>query len=173
MGVRGGRHCVASIAVGCSHVFGLLRPFSSHDYSPDAVREVGSRRYLKPAADVVVQTRTGSRTSVYSCSASRRSAAPEGDLQGPRRLWRAGITHMKCLWNLDELVGKERFRCMGFSLKIHGGAADRGGGVSRGAMAEPAAFAPIRGLLVHLIRDSSKLAVQIPMVRRSLSFQRQ
>jgi hypothetical protein len=55
-----------------------------------------------------------------------------------------GITHTKCLWILHELVGKGRFRFIGFSLKIRG-EADPGGGIFRGAMAEPAAFAPIRG----------------------------
>jgi hypothetical protein len=38
-------------------------------------------------------------------------------------------------------VGKGRFRFIGFSLKIRGEADP----VSRGAVAEPAAFAPIRG----------------------------
>jgi kynurenine formamidase len=32
-----------------------------------------------------------------------------------------GFTHMECLCNLDQLVGKGRFRFIGFPLKIRGG----------------------------------------------------
>jgi kynurenine formamidase len=34
-----------------------------------------------------------------------------------------GITHMECLANLDKLVGRGRFRFIGFPLKIRGGTA--------------------------------------------------
>jgi kynurenine formamidase len=30
---------------------------------------------------------------------------------------------MECLWNLDQLVGRGRFRFIGFPLKIRGGTA--------------------------------------------------
>jgi kynurenine formamidase len=32
-----------------------------------------------------------------------------------------GFTHMECLQNLDRLVGRGRFRFIGFPLKIRGG----------------------------------------------------
>lgn len=32
-----------------------------------------------------------------------------------------GITHMESMWNLDKLVGKGRFRFIGFPLRIRGG----------------------------------------------------
>lgn len=51
------------------------------------------------------------------------SPSPEGELN-----WRAhqicgerGITHMECLFNLDKLVGRGRFRFVGFPLRIRGG----------------------------------------------------
>jgi kynurenine formamidase len=34
-----------------------------------------------------------------------------------------GITHMECLANLDKLIGRGRFRFIGFPLKIRGGTA--------------------------------------------------
>ena len=44
-----------------------------------------------------------------------------------------GFTHMEGLCNLDKLVGKGRFRFIGFPLKIKGGtgSADPGGGLAR------------------------------------------
>ena len=53
------------------------------------------------------------------------SPAPEGEPNFLAHLACAerGITHMECLWNLDKLVGKGRFRFIGFPLKIRGGTA--------------------------------------------------
>jgi kynurenine formamidase len=53
------------------------------------------------------------------------SPAPEGEPNFKAHMACAerGITHMECLWNLDELVGKGRFRFIGFPLKIRGGTA--------------------------------------------------
>jgi len=53
------------------------------------------------------------------------SPAPEGEPNFKAHLACAarGITHMECLWNLDKLVGKGRFRFIGFPLKIRGGTA--------------------------------------------------
>lgn len=53
------------------------------------------------------------------------SPAPEGEPNFKAHLACAerGITHMECLWNLDKLVGKGRFRFIGFPLKIKGGTA--------------------------------------------------
>ncbi len=53
------------------------------------------------------------------------SPAPEGELnfQAHKACAERGITHMECLANLDKLVGKGRFRFIGFPLKIKGGTA--------------------------------------------------
>jgi kynurenine formamidase len=53
------------------------------------------------------------------------SPAPEGEPNFKAHMACAerGITHMECLWNLDKLVGKGRFRFIGFPLKIRGGTA--------------------------------------------------
>lgn len=53
------------------------------------------------------------------------SPAPEGEPNFKAHLACAerGITHMECLWNLDKLVGRGRFRFIGFPLKIRGGTA--------------------------------------------------
>ncbi len=53
------------------------------------------------------------------------SPAPEGEPNFLAHLACAerGITHMECLWNLDKLIGKGRFRFIGFPLKIRGGTA--------------------------------------------------
>lgn len=51
------------------------------------------------------------------------SPAPKGELnfQAHMACAERGITHMECLWNLDKLVGRGRFRFIGFPLKIRGG----------------------------------------------------
>ena len=53
------------------------------------------------------------------------SPAPEGELnfRAHRACAERGITHMECLANLDKLVGKGRFRFIGFPLRIRGGTA--------------------------------------------------
>ena len=53
------------------------------------------------------------------------SPAPEGEPNFLAHMACAerGITHMECLWNLEALVGKGRFRFIGFPLKIRGGTA--------------------------------------------------
>ena len=53
------------------------------------------------------------------------SPAPEGELNFLAHMACAerGITHMECLTNLDKLVGRGRFRFIGFPLKIRGGTA--------------------------------------------------
>jgi kynurenine formamidase len=53
------------------------------------------------------------------------SPAPEGEPNYLAHLACAerGITHMECLMNLNQLVGKGRFRFAGFPLKIKGGTA--------------------------------------------------
>jgi kynurenine formamidase len=53
------------------------------------------------------------------------SPAPEGELNFRAHMACAerGITHMECLANLDKLVGRGRFRFIGFPLKIRGGTA--------------------------------------------------
>ena len=53
------------------------------------------------------------------------SPAPEGEPNYLAHLACAerGITHMECLANLDKLVGRGRFRFIGFPLKIRGGTA--------------------------------------------------
>ncbi len=53
------------------------------------------------------------------------SPAPEGELNFQAHMACAdrGITHMECLANLDKLVGRGRFRFVGFPLKIRGGTA--------------------------------------------------
>ncbi len=48
------------------------------------------------------------------------SAGPQ-QLRGAPRLPRLGFTHMEGLINLDKLVGKGRFRFIGFPIKIKGG----------------------------------------------------
>lgn len=51
------------------------------------------------------------------------SPAPEGEpnFLAHKACGERGITHMECLVNLDKLVGKGRFRFIGFPLKIKGG----------------------------------------------------
>lgn len=53
------------------------------------------------------------------------SPAPEGELNYLAHMACAerGITHMECLANLDKLVGRGRFRFIGFPLRIRGGTA--------------------------------------------------
>jgi kynurenine formamidase len=53
------------------------------------------------------------------------SPAPEGEpnFQAHLACAERGITHMECLANLDKLVGRGRFRFIGFPLKIRGGTA--------------------------------------------------
>jgi len=53
------------------------------------------------------------------------SPAPEGEpnFQAHMACAERGITHMECLANLDRLVGRGRFRFVGFPLKIRGGTA--------------------------------------------------
>lgn len=53
------------------------------------------------------------------------SPAPEGELNYLAHMACAerGITHMECLANLDRLIGRGRFRFIGFPLKIRGGTA--------------------------------------------------
>ena len=53
------------------------------------------------------------------------SPAPEGELNYLAHMACAerGITHMECLANLDKLIGRGRFRFIGFPLKIRGGTA--------------------------------------------------
>jgi kynurenine formamidase len=51
------------------------------------------------------------------------SPSPEGELnfRAHQICGERGITHMECLFNLDKLVGRGRFRFVGFPLKIRGG----------------------------------------------------
>jgi kynurenine formamidase len=53
------------------------------------------------------------------------SPAPEGEPNYKAHLACAerGITHIECLWNLEEVVGQGRFRFIAFPLKIRGGTA--------------------------------------------------
>ena len=53
------------------------------------------------------------------------SPAPEGEANFKAHLACAerGITHIECLWNLEAVVGKGRFRFIGFPLKIRDGTA--------------------------------------------------
>src|SRR3546814_4780921 len=53
------------------------------------------------------------------------SPAPEGELNflAHKACAERGITHMECLANLDKLIGKGRFRFIGFPLKFRGGTA--------------------------------------------------
>jgi kynurenine formamidase len=53
------------------------------------------------------------------------SPAPEGEpnFQAHMACAERGITHMECLANLQALVGRGRFRFIGFPLKIRGGTA--------------------------------------------------
>lgn len=53
------------------------------------------------------------------------SPAPEGEANFKAHLACAerGITHIECLWNLEAVVGKGRFRFIAFPLKIRGGTA--------------------------------------------------
>lgn len=53
------------------------------------------------------------------------SPAPEGErnYQAHLACGERGITHIECLFNLDKLVGRGRFRFVGFPLKIKGGTA--------------------------------------------------
>ena len=53
------------------------------------------------------------------------SPAPEGEpnFLAHMACTERGITHMECLANLDKLIGRGRFRFIGFPLKIRGGTA--------------------------------------------------
>lgn len=53
------------------------------------------------------------------------SPAPEGEpnFQAHLACAERGITHIECLANLDKLVGRGRFRFIGFPLRIRGGTA--------------------------------------------------
>ena len=53
------------------------------------------------------------------------SPAPEGEpnFRAHMACAERGITHMECLANLDKLIGRGRFRFVGFPLKIRGGTA--------------------------------------------------
>ena len=53
------------------------------------------------------------------------SPAPEGEpnFQAHLACGERGITHMECLANLEKLVGRGRFRFIGFPLRIRGGTA--------------------------------------------------
>ena len=53
------------------------------------------------------------------------SPAPEGEpnFRAHMACAERGITHIECLANLDKLVGRGRFRFIGFPLKIRGGTA--------------------------------------------------
>lgn len=53
------------------------------------------------------------------------SPAPQGEPNFKAHIACAerGITHIECLWNLEALVGKGRFRFIAFPLKIRGGTA--------------------------------------------------
>jgi len=53
------------------------------------------------------------------------SPAPEGEpnFQAHLACGERGITHIECLANLDQLVGRGRFRFIGFPLRIRGGTA--------------------------------------------------
>lgn len=53
------------------------------------------------------------------------SPAPEGEpnFQAHMACAERGITHMECLANLQALIGRGRFRFIGFPLKIRGGTA--------------------------------------------------
>jgi kynurenine formamidase len=51
------------------------------------------------------------------------SPSPEGEMnfRAHQICGERGITHMEGLFNLDKLVGRGRFRFVGFPLKIRGG----------------------------------------------------
>ena len=51
------------------------------------------------------------------------SPAPEGELnfRAHRACAERGITHMECLANLEAVIGRGRFRFIGFPLRIRGG----------------------------------------------------
>ena len=53
------------------------------------------------------------------------SPAPEGEPNFKAHMACAarGITHIECLWDLEKVVGKGRFRFIAFPLKIRGGTA--------------------------------------------------
>ena len=53
------------------------------------------------------------------------SPAPEGEPNFKAHMACAarGITHIECLWNLEAVVGKGRFKFIAFPLKIRGGTA--------------------------------------------------
>ena len=91
----------------CSRLWGT--PGYLHDFPGlhvDAVHWLADRRILMFGVEAV-------------------SPAPEGEPNFKAHMACAarGITHMECLWNLDKLVGKGRFRFVGFPLKIRGGTA--------------------------------------------------
>jgi len=53
------------------------------------------------------------------------SPSPEGEpnFKAHRACAERGITHMECMANLDKLIGRGRFRFIGFPLRIRGGTA--------------------------------------------------
>ncbi len=53
------------------------------------------------------------------------SPAPEGEpnFKAHKACAERGITHIECLWNLEAVVGRGRFRFIFFPLKIRGGTA--------------------------------------------------
>ena len=53
------------------------------------------------------------------------SPAPQGEPNFKAHLAYAhrGITHIECLWDLEAVVGKGRFRFIAFPLRIRGGTA--------------------------------------------------
>ena len=58
------------------------------------------------------------------CGGGEPSPRRRTQLPGPSRMWRTGDhTDGECLANLDKLVGRGRFRFIGFPLKIRGGTA--------------------------------------------------
>ena len=87
----------------------LDRPGYLHDFpglAPDSVHWLADRGILMFGVEAI-------------------SPAPEGELNFKAHMICAerGITHMECLVNLDRLIGRGRFRFIGFPLKIRGGTA--------------------------------------------------
>ena len=54
------------------------------------------------------------------------SPAPQGEANFKAHIACAerGITHIECLWNLEAVIGKGRFRFIAFPLRIRGGTAN-------------------------------------------------
>ena len=59
--------------------------------------------------------------TMFGVEAVSPSTEGEENFRAHRACGERGITHMECLANLDQLVGKGRFRFIGFPLKIRGG----------------------------------------------------